>query len=126
MIKKFNEYSINESVSVDSIIQSLMSLDNDTKRSLGVNSADPVYENPKIRKSWMIQIQDGLKHIGLSEIKSNWEKIHSELKNENYHQLNLFLTLAIKINKKEVTKYQNNIDSYSDKEAIADFLSVDL
>lgn len=120
------ESFINEKSSFETICDSLFQLDTDVKDDLGIDSADPVYNDQKKRNSWMNRIKDGLIKIGLPKIKQNWNKISSELENENYHQLNLFIELSLIKNEKIISRYQNKIEfdksKFNNNDAIKDFI----
>lgn len=120
------ESFINEKSSFETICDSLFQLDTDVKDDLGISSADPVYNDRKKRNSWMNRIKDGLIKIGLPKIKQNWNKISSELENENYHQLNLFIELSLIKNEKIISRYQNKIEfdksKFNNNDAIKDFI----
>lgn len=110
------------------IVAELEDLDMIAKRSLKINSSDPVYQNAALRHAWTQQIVDGVKRIGVEDIKKNWKKIYSELEEDNFHQLNLFLGLALKVDSKFVDDYLNRSKNplNSDADAIRDFLKIDL
>jgi hypothetical protein len=120
------ESFINEKSSFETICDSLFQLDTDVKDDLGIDAADPVYNDQKKRNSWMNGIKDGLIKIGLPKIKQNWNKISSELENENYHQLNLFIELSLIKNEKIISHYQNKIEfdnsKFNNNDAIKDFI----
>ena len=120
------ESFINEKSSFETICDSLFQLDTDVKDDLGINAADPVYNDQEKRNSWMNGIKDGLIKIGLPKIKQNWNKISSELENENYHQLNLFIELSLIKNEKIISRYQNKIEfdksKFNNNDAIKDFI----
>ena len=120
------ESFINEKSSFETICDSLFQLDTDVKDDLGINSADPVYNDQEKRNSWMKGIKEGLIKIGLPKIKQNWNKISSELENENYHQLNLFIELSLIKNEKIISRYQNKIEfdksKFNNNDAIKDFI----
>jgi hypothetical protein len=120
------ESFINEKSSLETICDSLFQLDTEVKDDLGISSADPVYNDRKKRNSWMNGIKDGLIKIGLPKIKQNWNKISSELENENYHQLNLFIELSLIKNEKIISRYQNKIEfdksKFNNNDAIKDFI----
>jgi hypothetical protein len=120
------ESFINEKSSFETICDSLFQLDTDVKDDLGIDAADPVYNDQEKRNSWMNGIKDGLIKIGLPKIKQNWNKISSELENENYHQLNLFIELSLIKNEKIISRYQNKIEfdksKFNNNDAIKDFI----
>ena len=120
------ESFINEKSSFETICDSLFQLDTEVKDDLGIDAADPVYNDQEKRNSWMNGIKDGLIKIGLPKIKQNWNKISSELENENYHQLNLFIELSLIKNEKIISRYQNKIEfdksKFNNNDAIKDFI----
>lgn len=102
-----------------SIADQLQDLENEVKNNLHINSSDPVYKDATIRKKWMDQIVMGVKKIGVSNIISKWNNISRTLENDNYHQLSLFLELALKMKKSTVDYYTNK--SQDDKNSDRDF-----
>ena len=120
------ESFLNEKSSFETICDSLFQLDTDVKDDLGIDAADPVYNDQEKRNSWMNGIKEGLIKIGLPKIKQNWNKISSELENENYHQLNLFIELSLIKNEKIISRYQNKIEfdksKFNNNDAIKDFI----
>ena len=103
----------------------LQSLDDSSKESLNISSADPVYKNATVRKKWMNKVAQGVREIGVDVIKSKWNTIFKTLENDNYHQLSLFLILSLKLNQKAVEHYELEAKrkDASNAAAIKDFLS---
>lgn len=110
----------------ESITSSLENLEQSVRDELRINSADPVYSNPAIRKKWMDKVSSGIKQLGGADvIKSKWKSISSELENDNYHQLRLFLSLSLKLDKGAVEHYTHMAmdKSSRDRAALKDFLA---
>ena len=110
----------------ESITSSLENLEQSVRDELRINSADPVYSNPDIRKKWMDKVSSGIKQLGGADvIKSKWKSISSELENDNYHQLRLFLSLSLKLDKGAVEHYTHMAmdNSRRDRAALKDFLA---
>lgn len=113
------------------LADALMNADETAKENLRINSAEPVYQDPIIRKAWIEKIKEEIQKIGIADIKASWKKIYSELEDNNYHQLNLFLGLALKVDPKYVAMYTRRSEETKgpyaiDANAYKDFLSINL
>lgn len=116
---------------LNTVVTELEELDNATRASLGIDSADPIYQDEKIRKRWISEIKAGVEKIGAAEIKSKWSKILSTLSNDGYTILRIFLDLSFKIDPKAVSTFQNRIEISKgpvskDADAFKDFLNTNI
>jgi len=123
--RKLIREEVRKVLTEETIASKLQSLDNSSKESLNISSADPVYKNATVRKKWMDKVAQGVREIGVDEIKSKRNTIFKTLENDNYHQLSLFLILSLKLNQKAVQHYELEAKRKDalNAAAIEDFLS---
>ena len=107
-----------------SLANKLMKAENDWRKSNGINSADPVWEDSDIRRDYIKTMDDVIGSIGENIIKEKSKKILKRLIDYGYHQLSIFLILRKYVDSPNYQYYVNKSkeDSNKDSEAFIDFM----
>lgn len=102
----------------------LMKAENDWRKSAGVSSSDPVWEDSDIRRDYMKTMDNVVSSIGVDIIKEKSDKILKRLLDNGYHQLSIFLILRKYVDSPNYQYYVNKSKEKSNKdsEAFLDFM----
>jgi hypothetical protein len=112
-MKYLKNYSIfeskNEKLTSKKIVNLLEVAEKDVRKKLNIDSADPIYEDKDIRKKWMKLMAKSIKEIGIDVIKDKSKKILSELNNDGYIILCLFIKLSLNIDPQNTKYYEDKV-----------------
>lgn len=123
-IKKFKLFYESKKYSPD-ISDELMGIDCDARDFLGINSANPIYDDKIVRRRYINYIDRELEKYDLDRLIKDSNKIIDVLENEGYYVLMNFLIVRRYIHNKRRYEYLlRKLDDkgYTDREFIQDLV----